>query len=124
MVFIRPFTFARLRAPGSGEKALPRWKVSGAQTAGMQRSADAPRRRGAEPSGADAAATHASSFRGNAYSRPVTMQLAYDLARAEKKRRPHIERIPEAADAANSPPERLWRGQDARAGAGKRARGK
>lgn len=29
----------------------------------------------------------------------LTMQLAYDLARAEKKRRPRIERIPEAADA-------------------------
>lgn len=25
----------------------------------------------------------------------LTMQLAYDLARAEKKRRPHIDRIPE-----------------------------
>jgi addiction module HigA family antidote len=30
----------------------------------------------------------------------LTMQLAYDLARAEKKRRPRIERIPEAAEAA------------------------
>ena len=27
----------------------------------------------------------------------LTMQLTYDLARAEKKRRPHIERIAEAA---------------------------
>jgi addiction module HigA family antidote len=27
----------------------------------------------------------------------LTLQLAYDLARAETKRRPHIERIPEAA---------------------------
>lgn len=30
----------------------------------------------------------------------LAMQLAYDLARAEKKRRPKIERIPEAAEAA------------------------
>jgi addiction module HigA family antidote len=30
----------------------------------------------------------------------LTMQLAYDLARAEKKRRPRIERIPDGADAA------------------------
>jgi addiction module HigA family antidote len=30
----------------------------------------------------------------------LTMQLAYDLARAEKKQRPRIKRIPEAAEAA------------------------
>lgn len=30
----------------------------------------------------------------------LNMQVAYDLARAEKKRRPRIERIPESADAA------------------------
>lgn len=30
----------------------------------------------------------------------LNMQVAYDLARAEKKRRPRIERIPEAAEAA------------------------
>lgn len=30
----------------------------------------------------------------------LTMQVAYDLARAEKKRRPRIERIPEGAEAA------------------------
>jgi antitoxin HigA-1 len=30
----------------------------------------------------------------------LTMQLAYDLARAQKKRRPRIERISETAEAA------------------------
>jgi addiction module HigA family antidote len=30
----------------------------------------------------------------------LNMQVAYDLARAEKKRRPRIERIPEGAEAA------------------------
>lgn len=30
----------------------------------------------------------------------LTMQLAYDLARAEKRRRPRIERIPDGAEAA------------------------
>jgi antitoxin HigA-1 len=30
----------------------------------------------------------------------LTMQLTYDLAQAEKKRRPRIERIPESAEAA------------------------
>lgn len=30
----------------------------------------------------------------------LNMQVAYDLARAEKKRRPRIERIPESAEAA------------------------
>src|SRR4029079_15937306 len=34
----------------------------------------------------------------------LTMQLAYDLARAQKKRRPRIERIPEAAEAASDGP--------------------
>lgn len=30
----------------------------------------------------------------------LNMQVAYDLARAEKKRRPHIERIPESVQPA------------------------
>ena len=44
---------------------------------------------------ADIAIRLAAAF-GNAAESWLTMQLAYDLARAEKKRRPHIKRIPEA----------------------------